>query len=874
MSSSTLRSGTGSDEQKSLKRKSSKASKLHEMDTSSSVEKDQSTGTDQQTPNSIFETSDQTKSSSTQNLASSRTLTAFDTLDSPRTVSKPKWPKKPQLSVTAKITETTPMQQKKNLFTGRATKKAAATSNIPILSKPRNVKKPETKLPKYQRPIKNSARMLPSAKGLIGTVVPQKTDNKVDDSTSLKSQFSNSLLTTNKNGCITVGDSEIVGLTARERVLEKNKLTVFEVLQKKLESLQSEFMQKFSTLKKVSPDKLKADYKFVTMVKNDEGRLIVSPSDLINMPKLPVESINDIKQKMKETSNACLMYLIDVLKSVRNKSSDDREIILEDAYNALEDKQDERIEKLFEHFQKYLDKKAVDYVSINERLQKEIRDTKRNLEATENELKKVKSSQEAKINELEVIVDKQKEELESLEAELDEKSDKIFEITSCIEKIEIENEDLKLKIKEYSEASDPMESKYISEIKTYKEKIEALTKKKRDIEEKFSQLADERDEIAEKFRKVSDDVYTAKIKLEEFKKKANNDLERSKHKYEENQHKFEMELEAAKRELERSRHKSQSDLSTSKEKLETILQKTQTQLKFTQEMLDETRLKAEEELTNTRNEYEANQLKLQSDLSECKKKLKATEKKSKSDLTALQDQLKSQQMTDADPNEDRLKFYMLELEAQKAKCETLKQEKKAICIDMSCIQEEFKDSKKMLLNAENKIRELTDALDYQTNIAQHALPMRSDDYEELMSLREAEKKKKIEIETLRNKINAIYKGEPMVESQGDYDFTSQNSTGADCKLVASLGEQNTKICKLNKKLVERDEEYKSLFKTLNHKQVDVVRYEHMIRLLVNNNERSQMLRVRMEEKLASMEDEIRHLQQTIRIYQQHIVKMI
>lgn len=74
-------------------------------------------------------------------------------------------------------------------------------------------------------------------------------------------------------------------LSARERVAENNKLKVFESLQRKLQDMQTDFMQKFESLKLSSPDKLKTDFKFITMVKSDECKLVLKEDHMVKMPK-------------------------------------------------------------------------------------------------------------------------------------------------------------------------------------------------------------------------------------------------------------------------------------------------------------------------------------------------------------------------------------------------------------------------------------------------------------------------------------------------------------------------------------------------------------------------------------------------------------
>lgn len=68
---------------------------------------------------------------------------------------------------------------------------------------------------------------------------------------------------------------------------------------------------------------------------------------------------------------------------------------------------------------------------------------------------------------------------------------------------------------------------------------------------------------------------------------------------------------------------------------------------------------------------------------------------------------------------------------------------------------------------------------------------------------------------------------------------------------------------LNCELQNKSEEFRNLFNNLSAKQVEVSNQEHIIKLLEESNERSQLLRVKQEEKIGRMEDELAHLKQTM-----------
>lgn len=69
--------------------------------------------------------------------------------------------------------------------------------------------------------------------------------------------------------------------------------------------------------------------------------------------------------------------------------------------------------------------------------------------------------------------------------------------------------------------------------------------------------------------------------------------------------------------------------------------------------------------------------------------------------------------------------------------------------------------------------------------------------------------------------------------------------------------------KLNNELKIKSEEFRNLFTTISAKQMELSNQEHMIKLLEESNDRSQMLRVKQEEKIGRMEEEIAHLKQTM-----------
>uniref|UniRef100_A0A034VDD7 Uncharacterized protein n=1 Tax=Bactrocera dorsalis TaxID=27457 RepID=A0A034VDD7_BACDO len=91
------------------------------------------------------------------------------------------------------------------------------------------------------------------------------------------------------------------------------------------------------------------------------------------------------------------------------------------------------------------------------------------------------------------------------------------------------------------------------------------------------------------------------------------------------------------------------------------------------------------------------------------------------------------------------------------------------------------------------------------------------------------------------------------------------------QIFAEVGVKNNTINELNNDLRTKSEEFQNLFNTLSNKQMELSRQEHMIKLLEESNERSQMLRVKQEEKIGRMEEEIARLKQTIALYQHNVL---
>ncbi|XP_055906027.1 putative leucine-rich repeat-containing protein DDB_G0290503 [Eupeodes corollae] len=90
-------------------------------------------------------------------------------------------------------------------------------------------------------------------------------------------------------------------------------------------------------------------------------------------------------------------------------------------------------------------------------------------------------------------------------------------------------------------------------------------------------------------------------------------------------------------------------------------------------------------------------------------------------------------------------------------------------------------------------------------------------------------------------------------------------------LFVEVGEKNNNLQMIKTEILTKTEEFQNLFSTLSTNQMELTRQEHVIRLLQENNERAQHLRVRQEAKIAKLEEEILELKQTISIYQDAVL---
>ncbi|XP_030382509.1 uncharacterized protein LOC115630016 isoform X6 [Scaptodrosophila lebanonensis] len=102
------------------------------------------------------------------------------------------------------------------------------------------------------------------------------------------------------------------------RGLESNRVRALESQHKKLQYLQSDFMNKLRMLGPLDLCKLRGRYKFVTLVINGECKLVVHEDDLLRLPKnLPIESVNDLKERCRTVVESGFMLLYEHMSHIQ-----------------------------------------------------------------------------------------------------------------------------------------------------------------------------------------------------------------------------------------------------------------------------------------------------------------------------------------------------------------------------------------------------------------------------------------------------------------------------------------------------------------------------------------------------------------------------
>ncbi|TMW49363.1 hypothetical protein DOY81_005559 [Sarcophaga bullata] len=642
--------------------------------------------------------------------------------------------------------------QHKNLSTSgkTVTEKSAETKKSlhlrmpPVsLANPHSNTEPETKSPTAATP--NATSKSQSARSSSGGPVPGINKRSISNASTRstpcsrkKDEFETNL----RKMCSTAGD--------------QNRI---ETLEKKLKATQTEFLKEIQNLKDMAPDKLNCEYKFITVIKNDESKLIVKDDELRQLPKkFPAASVNDFKEKLKNHMEQWFSSVKTHLKNSKDPHNSDLIKIKEKL---------EHLECLKSHdLLSYID----DLCSHNE-------------EDTELKFKKLKSdleeSQKALKKSEKMLNDLQKEHEEQRQKW--EKEIKLKQDTD-IHKKEQEIKDLHKKLKAHEKQLDLL-------------KISSQTTEK-DMENEKVKLIDELTTVRESLV-----LTTKKLQVAEQQ--------------------FAQEKRVIKR--------------------------------------------------------------LENELQE-KKKLE----ESLSEMTAKVGELQAKPKSKDKPCKECIE-HLKRINELNSKIETLDAQQAGVIQQKEKLEKELIDQAKLkdkIREMEAKIKDLQKQLEHKAKTVEVIPESSKDAQAEYGKFRQVEAERRREIEKLKTELSKAQFNMCQLEQQIErdqqlLDVRSEliNSLQTNEKnhrihmeeLFAQVGEKNNTITELNAELQAKSEEFRNLITNLSAKQMELVNQEHIIKLLEESNERSQMLRVKQEEKIGRMEEELAHLKQTISIYQGNIL---
>uniref|UniRef100_A0A1B0ARQ9 Uncharacterized protein n=1 Tax=Glossina palpalis gambiensis TaxID=67801 RepID=A0A1B0ARQ9_9MUSC len=247
--------------------------------------------------------------------------------------------------------------------------------------------------------------------------------------------------------------------------------------------------------------------------------------------------------------------------------------------------------------------------------------------------------------------------------------------------------------------------------------------------------------------------------------------------------------------------------------------------------------------------------------------------KEKQDLELNAGQLLQEQQSDI----EKLKNIIEQLGIEKGALEDQLAMLEKAC-DEKTENSTYPNMKRQLQESEDRVVELQDSLEANEKLKDINQNQSKEAQMEVAKLRQSEAEKRREIEKLKIELSkAQYNGvqleEQVKRDQQLLDVRSKliNSLQTNEKdqrihtegLYAQVAEKNNIINELNNELRIKSEEFRNLFTTISAKQMELSNQEHMIKLLEESNDRSQMLRVKQEEKIGRMEEEIAHLKQTM-----------
>lgn len=183
-----------------------------------------------------------------------------------------------------------------------------------------------------------------------------------------------------------------------------------------------------------------------------------------------------------------------------------------------------------------------------------------------------------------------------------------------------------------------------------------------------------------------------------------------------------------------------------------------------------------------------------------------------------------------------------------------------------------------IIDLENELsnQEVSDSMDLREKVRQ-LQAVHNSNIEKIKILEQNSTKAQFQIKKLEEKI--ILDGKLLKIRTDLIDSLQKKEHSQKVRLTdlfTEVSEKNNDVqlntpLQLKTEVLTKTEEFQNLFSTLSAKQIELTRQEHMIKLLQENNDRAQNLRVRQEAKIAKLEEEILALKHTIAIYQDAVI---
>ncbi|XP_017039302.1 ELKS/Rab6-interacting/CAST family member 1 isoform X2 [Drosophila ficusphila] len=200
-------------------------------------------------------------------------------------------------------------------------------------------------------------------------------------------------------GCQSIVKAE----NAHRKVIETNKVRAIEVQKKKLENMQSDFMHK---LRSLGPQgiKIEGTFKFISVVLNDECKVVVHEDDLLRLPKnLPLDSINDLKDRCRTVIDLGLMMLYEYLPHIQRASNEcEARNKREDIRFKLQNLLDHKMIGIAEEIDQLCGSQAKNVEAANSSLYREMADLRLQKQHAESRYFEVKKEHCEELNQLQI----------------------------------------------------------------------------------------------------------------------------------------------------------------------------------------------------------------------------------------------------------------------------------------------------------------------------------------------------------------------------------------------------------------------------------------------------------------------------------------